>query len=108
VLTASSGLVGSSLLVDSILSVLLRSFPTEGCLFGEPGLFSFVSSFSVDVAEFSLSCCGIGGQQDSRLHNVHLQDEIHDGKMTFDFKLHDGVVTKSNGIELMRLIGLKV
>jgi MutS domain V len=39
---------------------------------------------------------------------VHLQDEIRDGKMTFDFKLHDGVVTKSNGIELMRLIGLKV
>jgi DNA mismatch repair ATPase MutS len=31
-----------------------------------------------------------------------------DGRMTFNFKLHDGVVTKSNGIELMRLIGLKV
>jgi hypothetical protein len=60
-LTASSGLVGSSLLVGGILSVLLRSFPTEGCLLGEPGLFSFVSSFSGDEAEFSLSCCGIGG-----------------------------------------------
>jgi DNA mismatch repair ATPase MutS len=28
--------------------------------------------------------------------------------MTFNFKLHDGVVTKSNGIELMRLIGLDI
>jgi DNA mismatch repair ATPase MutS len=28
--------------------------------------------------------------------------------MKFDFKLRDGVVTKSNGVELMRLIGLKV
>jgi DNA mismatch repair ATPase MutS len=28
--------------------------------------------------------------------------------MSFDFKLRDGVVTKSNGIELMRSIGLKV
>lgn len=43
-----------------------------------------------------------------RLHNMHLQDEIEDGKMKFDFKLRDGVVTKSNGVELMRLIGLKV
>jgi DNA mismatch repair ATPase MutS len=45
---------------------------------------------------------------ESRLKNMHLQDEIEDGKMKFDFKLHDGVVTKSNGVELMRLIGLKV
>jgi len=43
-----------------------------------------------------------------RLKNMHLQDEIEDGRMKFDFKLRDGVVTKSNGVELMRLIGLKV
>ncbi len=40
--------------------------------------------------------------------NVHFQDEIRDGKLYFDFKLHAGVVTKSNGIELMRWIGLEV
>jgi hypothetical protein len=42
------------------------------------------------------------------LVNVHFQDELNDGKLTFDFKLRDGVVTKSNGIELMRAIGLDV
>jgi DNA mismatch repair ATPase MutS len=42
------------------------------------------------------------------LKNVHFQDELEDGKLTFDFKLRDGVVTKSNGIELMRAIGLDV
>ncbi|HZY63380.1 MAG TPA: mismatch repair protein [Edaphobacter sp.] len=42
------------------------------------------------------------------LRNMHFQDCIEDDKMKFDFKLRDGVVTKSNGIELMRLIGLKV
>jgi hypothetical protein len=42
------------------------------------------------------------------LRNVHFQDELVGGKLSFDFKLRDGVVTKSNGIELMRAIGLDV
>jgi DNA mismatch repair ATPase MutS len=39
---------------------------------------------------------------------VHFQDELEDGKMIFDYKLREGVVTKSNGLELMRSIGLDV
>ncbi|WP_263419451.1 MutS-related protein [Terriglobus albidus] len=46
--------------------------------------------------------------EDGTLRNMHFQDAIVDGKMQFDFRLHEGVVTKSNGVELMRLIGLKV
>ncbi|HEY4359074.1 MAG TPA: mismatch repair protein [Acidobacteriaceae bacterium] len=42
------------------------------------------------------------------LKNMHFQDSIVDGKMQFDFCLREGVVTRSNGVELMRLIGLKV
>jgi len=42
------------------------------------------------------------------VHNVHFQDYVEEGKMRFDHKLHDGVVAKSNALELMRLIGLKV
>ncbi len=61
------------------------------------------------ISTHDLALTNIGGSQhDPRLRNVHLQDYIEDGKMKFDFKLQDGVVTKSNGIELMRLIGLKV
>jgi len=37
-----------------------------------------------------------------------LPDELSNGRMTFDFKLRDGVVTKSNAMELMRSIGLEV
>ena len=40
--------------------------------------------------------------------NVHFEDEIADGEMTFDYKLREGVVEKSNAIELMRQIGLEV
>jgi DNA mismatch repair ATPase MutS len=39
---------------------------------------------------------------------MHFQDELRDGRMMFDFKLRPGVVTKSNGLELMRSIGLDV
>jgi hypothetical protein len=42
------------------------------------------------------------------MKNMHFQDQIVDGQMRFDFTLRDGVAMKSNGVELMRLIGLKV
>lgn len=42
------------------------------------------------------------------MRNVHFQDELENGKMKFDYVLRDGVVTKSNGLELMRSIGLEV
>jgi DNA mismatch repair ATPase MutS len=42
------------------------------------------------------------------LRNVHFEDHLQDGKLSCDFTLRDGVVTKSNGIELMRAIGLDV
>ena len=43
-----------------------------------------------------------------RAKNVHLQDHVEHGKMTFDYKLRDGVITHSNALELMRMIGLDV
>lgn len=45
---------------------------------------------------------------DERIRNAHFQDELRDGRMIFDYKLHDGVVTKSNALELMRSVGLDV
>jgi hypothetical protein len=41
------------------------------------------------------------------LHNVHLEDQVEDNKMLFDYKLREGVVTKSNALALMRIIGLE-
>jgi hypothetical protein len=42
------------------------------------------------------------------VRNAHFEDYVEEGKMRFDYKLRDGVVTKSNALELMRLAGLKV
>lgn len=40
--------------------------------------------------------------------NVHLQDHVEDGRMVFDYTLRDGVITHSNALALMRMIGLDV
>jgi hypothetical protein len=43
-----------------------------------------------------------------RAVNMHCEDQVQDGRMTFDYKLRPGVVTKSNALALMRSMGLDV
>ncbi len=40
--------------------------------------------------------------------NLHFEDHFEDGRITFDYQIRPGVVTKSNALELMRSIGLDV
>jgi len=44
----------------------------------------------------------------AHIRNVHFQDHLEEGQIHFDYKLRDGVVEKSNALELMRSIGLEV
>ncbi|NYF91069.1 mismatch repair protein [Tunturiibacter empetritectus] len=93
-----------------LLDELLQGTNSKDRLIGAEGVVrALLDSGAIGlISTHDLALTNIGEQRDSRLHNVHLQDEIKNGTMSFDFKLHEGVVTKSNGIELMRLIGLKV
>ncbi len=93
-----------------LLDELLQGTNSKDRLIGAEGVVrALLASGAIGlISTHDLALTNIGEQRDKRLHNVHLQDEIEDGKMKFNFKLHDGVVTKSNGIELMRLIGLKI
>jgi MutS domain V len=93
-----------------LLDELLQGTNSKDRLIGAEGVVrALLASGAIGlISTHDLALTNIGEQKDPRLHNVHLQDEIEDGKMKFNFKVHDGVVTKSNGIELMRLIGLKV
>ena len=43
-----------------------------------------------------------------RARNVHFQDQLVEGEMHFDYRIRDGVVTRSNALELMRAVGLEV
>ncbi|HKI16828.1 MAG TPA: DNA mismatch repair protein MutS, partial [Isosphaeraceae bacterium] len=40
--------------------------------------------------------------------NVHFEDHLEDGKMSFDYRMRPGVVQHSNALALMRAIGLEV
>jgi DNA mismatch repair ATPase MutS len=43
-----------------------------------------------------------------KIANVHFQEKLESGKLSFDYRLRQGVVTTSNGVELMKSIGLDV
>ena len=60
------------------------------------------------ISTHDLALTGDAGLEPGALRNVHFQDRLENGRLTFDFRLREGVVTRSNGVELMRAIGLEV
>ncbi|MDW5264232.1 MULTISPECIES: mismatch repair protein [Acidobacteriaceae] len=93
-----------------LLDELLQGTNSKDRLIGAEAVVSeLIDSGAIGIiSTHDLALTDMQRSGEGRLQNMHLQDEIEDGKMKFDFKLRDGIVTKSNGVELMRLIGLKV
>ena len=60
------------------------------------------------VSTHDLALASMADAPDSRIVNVHFEDQVVDGKMAFDYQLRPGVVERSNAIALMRLVGLDV
>ncbi|HEY3769992.1 MAG TPA: DNA mismatch repair protein MutS, partial [Candidatus Angelobacter sp.] len=44
----------------------------------------------------------------NQVRNAHFQERFEADKLSFDYCLRPGVVTTSNGLELMKSIGLDV
>ena len=40
--------------------------------------------------------------------NVHFEDQLIDGQVSFDYRLRAGVVPRGNGLVLLRLLGFDV
>jgi hypothetical protein len=55
-----------------------------------------------------LALTEIAGLGAGVMRNKHFEDHLENGQMRFDYRLREGVVTKSNGLELMRAMGLRV
>jgi hypothetical protein len=60
------------------------------------------------VTTHDLALTQIAAAMEPRGTNVHFEDHLEDGKITFDYIMRPGVVRKSNALELMRSVGLDI
>jgi DNA mismatch repair ATPase MutS len=60
------------------------------------------------VSSHDLGLATLEEETSGRVRNVHLQELVDGERMTFDYKLKPGVVTSSNALRLMRVIGIDV
>lgn len=67
----------------------------------ERGAIGFATTHDLALAD-------IAGELAPRAANVHFEDQIRDGQITFDYRMRPGIVAKSNALELMRSVGLDV
>lgn len=60
------------------------------------------------LSTHDLALTTFSGVEATLIHNAHFEDQVAEGTLHFDYLLREGVVTRSNGIALMRMIGLDV
>ncbi|MEQ1869673.1 MAG: DNA mismatch repair protein MutS [Vicinamibacterales bacterium] len=60
------------------------------------------------VTTHDLALTALADRLGARARNVHFEDTLENGTLTFDYQMRDGVVTRSNAIELMRAVGISV
>jgi len=60
------------------------------------------------VTTHDLALTRIVDELSGRAANIHFEDQLIEGRMVFDYRIKQGVVERSNALELMRSIGLDV
>jgi MutS domain V/MutS domain III len=60
------------------------------------------------VTTHDLALTEIADSSSGHIRNMHFEDQVKDGKMHFDYQLREGVIAKSNALELMRLMGFEI
>jgi hypothetical protein len=60
------------------------------------------------VTTHDLALAKIADEMAPAIENVHFQDHLEQGRMAFDYRIREGIVEKSNALELMRAVGLDV
>jgi hypothetical protein len=55
-----------------------------------------------------LSLASVATQLAPAAANVHFEDRLENGRLVFDYKMREGIVTRSNALDLMRAAGLDV
>lgn len=60
------------------------------------------------VTTHDLALTEIAAELGPRARNAHFSDELVEGRMRFDYRMHEGIVRRGNALELMRSMGLDV
>jgi len=60
------------------------------------------------VTTHDLALTEITAQFGDQAKNVHFEDQLVDGKMTFDYRMQPGIVEHSNALELMKMMGIEL
>jgi DNA mismatch repair ATPase MutS len=75
-------------------AILLSQFLSNGAV-------GLVTTHDLGVAEAE-------NRFNGKVENVHFSDQLVDGLLQFDYKVRPGVVQRSNALDLMRAVGLRM
>ena len=93
-----------------LLDELLAGTNSQDRLEGATGILeTLLRSGAIGLlSTHDLALTKLGAETQAIVHNAHFEDRIEGDGLHFDYTLRDGVITRNNGLDLMRLIGLEV
>ncbi len=93
-----------------LLDEILHGTNSHDRLIGAEGVVSGLNERGAVglVTTHDLALARIADELGLHAANVHFEDHLEGGKMSFDYQLRPGIVRRSNALELMRSIGLDV
>lgn len=103
-------LTGGTLPVLFLLDEILHGTNSHDRRIGAEGVVSgLIQRGAIGlVTTHDLALTRIVEELPTRAANVHFEDHLEGGRMTFDYLLRRGVLQRSNALELMRSVGLEV
>jgi DNA mismatch repair ATPase MutS len=101
-------LAGQSPPLLFLLDEILQGTNSHDRLIGAKGIiYHLIDRNAVGlVTTHDLALTKIVDSLGSQAVNIHFKDHLVNGQINFDYKICSGVIQKSNGLELMRMIGL--
>lgn len=80
-----------------------RAIGAEGLLHGllDTGALGITTTHDLSLARVADQLAPVAA-------NVHFEDRLENGRLVFDYRMRPGVVARSNALDLMRAVGLKV